>query len=219
VPQSQGASGGYLIAEDYCSALLAMGCDQQVVGYSQLAAGAVSKARQRREGKAMLNPDLDPFGVSDTPNIVEDPHRQAELAQRYREKLDYLQRSYAFWREALGPPQAFNQSIQDLRDALKGKLELSSVIENLQLEISMAFGFFLEELTGRNPVFWRRCTDEELCKAGNKLVTTISKRRGRPRDGILWLHMKGLMAAVQECGGMRVTAVKEAKDDYGALSR
>ncbi|RED11018.1 hypothetical protein [Parasphingopyxis lamellibrachiae] len=207
----------YLIADDDCSALSMERYDQQAVGYYRLAAGADFKARQRREGKVMLNPDLDPVGVSDTPNIVHDPQRQAAISQEFQRKLEYLWLNYNFCRKVLGPRQAFNQSIQDLRDALHGKVELSDIIDDLQLEIRIVFGHFLEEMTGRSSLQWRRCSDEELRKVAKKVTTKIFKREGPSRDDILPLHVAGIMAAVQECCGRRVTMVKEIRDIYGPV--
>lgn len=163
----------------------------------------------------MLDRKLDPLGVSDNPYIAEDPARQVKLYTLFRRRLEYLEESYAIWRQAFRTGNAFNKSIQLLREVASGKLFFGDIDESLQLEVRIAFGHALRKRTGHPFAHWNQRTSEQLQQAAIETLAVLPKRRGRPDDLVLRHHLAGTMAAVQDACGRRVTMVKERKDEYG----
>jgi hypothetical protein len=53
----------------------------------------------------------DPLGVSDNPNCVTDPEREAAVLEEFGRRLAYLKASYRFCKECLPSSTSFNRSL------------------------------------------------------------------------------------------------------------
>ncbi|MFC4595537.1 hypothetical protein [Sphingobium tyrosinilyticum] len=157
----------------------------------------------------------DALGVSNHPNVVTDPKRQEELISEFRRRVDYALESNAFWRETLGHPTNFNQSLSRLKEGLGDQCRSDSVEIRQHPEVEMAVAHFSKiAARKRTSVPDAVVTDKDTEAGVREALAVLKTPQGRPGDPILTHHVEGLMALIQEFLGKPVMMQREKNSIY-----
>jgi len=157
----------------------------------------------------------DPLGVSDSPNVVTDPGRLAELVEEFTRRLNYLMTSYRACAAAVPDSAAFNRSLKRLQRAVRLGRTGSGAEERLDPRLEILISQRAREMAGLG------CGDllgEEhsvfVQRAAADVASSTAPIRGRPVNLCLRHHVIGLMALIHETCGVPVVSSREKNSVY-----
>jgi hypothetical protein len=156
-----------------------------------------------------------PLGVSDSPNYITDPVREAETAQEFVRKCTYLINSFRSARRIEAKYGTFAASVRRMKNAVSrtrgSKRKQYRLHPLLELAISKHAHKFAAERTSE---INSEVTRADIMKAAITLSETIDVKQGARNDTVLRHHVEGFMALVQETSGKPVTSQKTKNSVY-----
>lgn len=147
----------------------------------------------------------DPLYVSDNPVTVQDAERKAELIAEFKNKLSYIRSSYKLAMRWFGGGNAFNESINQLVEAVNGRTpgELSGkrLSPFMEMAVSHHARRFAAMHTGKEEA---EVTGEDVRRASHEVAKTLKPIAHRPQAIFLKHYVEGLMAVIQQYSGRPV---------------
>jgi len=165
---------------------------------------------------------LDPIGVSDHPNIVDDPVREAAIVASFIDRLKYLERGCRFAKTMLQSDQvAFNESLKRLKDQL-ARIDRGqhlaferSADTRLHPELELLINVEARKRAGIDQgAALLPAHQPHIMAAARQIASSQTPRRGRPGRGALMLYLEGLVALIIEVTGKPVMAPRTSNSVY-----
>lgn len=159
----------------------------------------------------------DPLGISETPNIVTDPIRVAELLKECTAKLLHIHRQFRAAKRWLGDDATFNLSLERLRRATVRRTKSHRSQSRLHPEIELIISHFArKEAAKRTGATQAVVIQEDTNIAARRAAKRLNPRSGRPAARNLRWHVEAAMALMQEMTGRPVMASRSKNSLYAA---
>lgn len=160
----------------------------------------------------------DPLGVSDTPNYVTDPAREAEIAGRFVRAVDHILANYRHCFNHSGGDAALNRDLTRLKIAVFRKYKPSKPEGRLHPLLETIINIEARRLAeARSGSIGEHSAKRELFIACRNVASKLSPKRGAPPKYLLKRHVAGMMALIQETTGKPVMAETTPDGDYGPV--